>query len=93
MSGGSERISHLPVSTHHDPAAAHAAGQVVLHRAVDGRWTRQQILDVMEALGLVDYLSGGRTDVLGGRASLSAGEQRRRAETSTPTVPHLRSAT
>lgn len=79
MSGGFDQIPFGPISTRHTADTVHAAEQVVLHRARDEEWTRQQILDVMEALGLIRYDSGGRAGALGQRAALTATEQRRRA--------------
>lgn len=75
----SDRISHLPVSTHHDPDAARAAVQLVLRRAVAGQWTRREVLDVLEQLGLRGYDDGARVDNYGFRVSLTAAERRRRA--------------
>lgn len=71
--------THIPASTWTDPEAARTAEQVVLHRALDGGWSRAEIVSVLEALGLIDYQSGGRVGALGQRAALTADEQRRRA--------------
>lgn len=76
---GFDQIPFGPISTRHTADTVHAAAQVVLHRAQAEAWTRQEVLDVLESLGLIPYDSGGRAGALGQRAALTADEQRRRA--------------